>query len=184
MSSRERRVYEAWGVGPLARALAQPHPRIALVACAAAKRPAGDMAAFLYAPSDLFSKSLTYAGRTCHAALILSAKHGLVPPTAWVEPYNETLAGAPVARVREWSARVSGQLPQLLPAERPLTLVALAGSPYVRELRLPAAWRLETPLARLGLGARKGWLRAELARLNAEGTGAPGQEGGGLRVPQ
>ncbi|WP_414882948.1 DUF6884 domain-containing protein [Sphingomonas sp. Leaf208] len=59
---------------------------------------------------------------------ILSACHGLVPPSRSIEPYNITLADMDAAERRAWAERVSAQLDEQI---GPRTLfVFLAGRLY------------------------------------------------------
>ena len=127
---------------------------VVLVACGAAKLPHAACAADLYT-GDLFRKSRAWAERYGHCWLILSAKHGLLPPGAWIEPYDETLTTKSPAELAEWGRRVSHQW--VHDDSRPV--VILAGRRYRQ-------WcdgrGYSVPMAGLGIGQQKAWLKARL----------------------
>jgi hypothetical protein len=103
--------------------------RIGLVGCVKAKRsspaPAGD----LYV-SPLFLGRRRYVERTCEQWFVLSAKHGLLPPTELVAPYDETLKTKPTAARRRWSDQVLDQLLGVLPEPQGITFEIHAGAEY------------------------------------------------------
>jgi len=107
---------------------------IGLVSCTKTKREQAAKPADLYMPSTFFSKAREYVETNHDRWYILSAKHHLLdssgPP---IEPYNDTLSGAPVARKREWAETVYEQLEEegLLDDNR---LVFHAGRDYYSEL--------------------------------------------------
>jgi hypothetical protein len=131
---------------------------IALVACAARKQGRPTRAADLYV-SDLFRKSRTYAERHAAAWFVLSAKHGLVEPTAEVEPYEMTLNAMTAVERGAWSARVLRQLEHVV--KRGDTVIVLAGIRYregiVQQLEELGA-KVEVPMAGLRIGEQLAWL--------------------------
>lgn len=113
--------------------------RIALIACTKRKQGSPCAAGELYMPSQLFRAARAYADRFADRYLILSAKHGVLDSGIVIEPYEETLKGAPVAFKRHWAAMAASKLATILPT--PCHLVLLAGADYRVEL-LPWLHRL------------------------------------------
>lgn len=60
-----------------------------LIQCTKSKRDEAALATNLYDESTLFNKMKEYAKATGCDWYILSAKHGLVQPSEWIEPYDE-----------------------------------------------------------------------------------------------
>nr|WP_241996780.1 DUF6884 domain-containing protein [Halorubrum sp. SD626R] len=116
--------------------------------------------------SALFRKARQYVEANHDTWYILSAKHHLLEPDGGqIEPYEETLRGAPVARKREWAATVRDQLRE----EGVLTgrnrLVFHAGQDYYDELQpLLAETEVETsvPTAGLRFGETLAWYNERL----------------------
>lgn len=125
---------------------------VGLVACGKRKRPSAAKALDLYTGS-LFRKASAYCGLTYDSWYILSAKHGLLEPDQWVEPYDLTLNGlSPDAR-RRWAEGVLAEIEQrgLDGSEFYLH----AGERY-SEFLAPRL-RAERPLAGLGIGKQLAW---------------------------
>ncbi len=130
---------------------------IGLVACVGKKRPHAAPAQELY-DSALFDKSRQFVSRRCDRWFILSAKHGLLEPTAVVEPYEETLNGKTSEERRAWARRVWTALRRRLrPGDR---VTILAGKNY-REFLCPFlaeyGCRVEVPLRGLRIGQQLQW---------------------------
>lgn len=144
-----------------------PTGRIILVACAATKLAEPAPAAALYT-SDLFTKSRAWAEREvaegrADAWFILSAKYGLLYPNESVSPYDETLNGKSASHRVEWSTGVMLGLRHAAPAKT--TVVFLAGELYRKTLATFLAQdgvRVEVPMAGLGIGEQKAWLKGSL----------------------
>jgi hypothetical protein len=83
--------------------------RVGLVGCVKGKAETARAAEDLYT-SELFKKRRAHVNQTCDRWFILSARHGLVDPSAVLEPYDETLTNASRAAQRTWSAAVLDQL--------------------------------------------------------------------------
>ncbi|SDD46480.1 DUF6884 domain-containing protein [Natrinema hispanicum] len=108
---------------------------IGLVSCTKTKREHAAPPAKLYSPSALFSKARQYCELYHDDWYILSAKHQLLKPDRLsIEPYDETLTGARVARKREWSQAVYEELKEAGLLESNVTLVFHAGKAYYEEL--------------------------------------------------
>lgn len=145
------------------RALGRP-VRVHLVGCGKAK------ASTPRAAQDLYLGSLFRAGRRFAEAradewFILSALHGLVVPSAELAPYELALRTLGRRDREAWGARIAGAL-QARYRGLQVTASFLAGVDYVRWVSraLPSHWSVETPLARLGLGARLQWLHCHSAQ--------------------
>lgn len=118
---------------------------IGLVSCTKSKRERPSQPADLYMESTYFRKARQYVEVNHDQWYIVSAKHGLLDPKGPpIEPYEETLSGAPIDRKREWSAAVFEQLEDEGLLTRDHRLVFHAGRDYVDELRPLLA---ETPVA-------------------------------------
>lgn len=135
-----------------------------LVSCVQSKassaRPAGE----LYR-SAWFRKARAWARATGDRWFVLSALHGLVPPTRELEPYNLTLNAIAKPDRDRWAARVLEQIRATIAPTEPI--VILAGARY-RETLEPelrrAGYVVEVPLRGLGIGEQM----QELDRLRAE----------------
>ncbi len=148
-------------------------PRIALVACGAAKLRHRAPAKDLYI-GPLFRAARAYAESCCDHWYILSAKHGLVDPETEIEPYDQEMSKDEQILSR-WGESVCGALHDEWGSVANVTWVLLAGERYLRALRplliqihngdrndLVAMWnRPEAPLVRMGIGLQieklKGW---------------------------
>jgi len=103
--------------------------RIALIACVKQKLPHKARAEDLYT-SDLFRKHLEYAKqRSPDAIYILSARYGLLPLDAEIEPYDQTLKTMSASQVRAWAQRVVEQLAQCADLRNDHFII-LAGEAY------------------------------------------------------
>jgi hypothetical protein len=135
-------------------------PPIVLVACCGQKLPHAAAAGELYR-SDLFLKSKAWAEKFGGAWAILSARYGIVDPGRVIEPYDETLAGKSRAELEAWGVRVRAQLFGGLPMVSSRPLVVLAGARY-------RGWldgiEHSAPLAGMGIGEQKAWLKAQVAQ--------------------
>lgn len=130
--------------------------KVALIACSAAKCDRTTTAADLYR-GDFFNKAVAYARHALQGAFaILSAKHGLLDPEDIVAPYDQRLGGA--AARREWAVDVHDALYEQFGEET--TFVLLCGKDYAAAAE---GFDVESPLAGLGLGDKKGWLRRAVA---------------------
>jgi hypothetical protein len=132
---------------------------IGLVSCTKSKRDRATRPKELYMASTLFEKKRRFVEENHDAWYILSAKHHLLDPDGpRIEPYDDTLSGAPVARRREWSQKVFKQLQEqnLLKHK----LVFHAGQDYYGEL-LPLLdggdVEYRVPTEGLGIGEKMAW---------------------------
>lgn len=131
-------------------------PAIVLVSCGKTKLSHAAPACELYTGS-LFRAARRLVERSELPWWILSAKHGLVEPSAVLEPYDQRLPAA--KREREaWGQRVWSDIRRRCPQSVPV--VVLAGQDYLRPLI--STWARDrlifAPLGRLELGKRLQWL--------------------------
>jgi len=141
--------------------------RIGLIACSAAKIDDGQRheARDLY-QGDLFSKARAYVEATCDAYLILSACHNVLQPTERIYAYDYSMSQHTAFSRPFWDRKTYAQLELLLDPED--TVLCLASAPYrnwaTPNLTHHVPWSVEAPLAGLGIGQQKAWLKNELAR--------------------
>lgn len=138
---------------------------IGLVSCVKTKREEPATPKELYT-SPYFEKMRAYAEQYHDDWWILSAKHGLLDPDGDpIEPYDETLSGARVAKRREWAERVADQLDEQGLLSEEVTLVFHAGKDYYEEL-LPlieeTGVSMEIPTEGLGIGEKQAWYKERL----------------------
>lgn len=138
---------------------------IGLVSCVKTKRDEPTTPKELYT-SDYFKKMRSYAEQYHDDWWILSAKHGLLDPDGEpIEPYDETLRDARVAKKREWAEQVAEQLDEQGLLSEDVTLVIHAGKDYYEEL-LPfieyTDVSIEIPTEGLDLFEKKAWYRERI----------------------
>jgi hypothetical protein len=138
---------------------------IGLVSCVKTKQDSPAPPGELYT-SDYFQKMRAYAEQHHDEWRILSAKHGLLNPNGDpIEPYEETLSGAPVARRREWAEQVASQLDSAGLLAEDTTLVIHAGRDYYDEL-LPhlegTPVNVEIPTEGMRIGEKKAWYKERI----------------------
>ena len=138
---------------------------IGLVSCVKTKKDEPAPPKDLYT-SSYFEKMRAYAEQYHEEWWILSAKHGLLAPEGPpIEPYDDTLSGAAVAKKRKWAEQVAAQLAEqgLLSAD--VTLVIHAGQDYYGEL-LPrikdSSVTVEIPTEGLAIGETQAWYNDRL----------------------
>ncbi|WP_049936329.1 DUF6884 domain-containing protein [Haloplanus natans] len=139
---------------------------IGLVSCTKSKREQAAMPAELYMESAFFRKARQYAEANHDTWYILSAKHHLLQPDGPpIEPYDETLSGAPVDRKRDWSQTVYDQLREEGLLTEGTRLVFHAGRDYYDEL-IPlledTSVEIETPTDGLQYGETLSWYNDQL----------------------
>ena len=141
--------------------------RIALIACSGTKLDRAAPARDLYV-GDLFQMSWTYTERhrpPYDAVRILSARHGLVAPLDMIAPYDEQLPRDTRKSV-PWAKLVVNQMTAHWGANAELILTFLAGAAYREPLvaeierREELAWTWTSPLAGMGIGSQKHWLKS------------------------
>jgi len=139
--------------------------RIAVVACSQRKLAHADQAQNIYT-GTLFARAREYAERKCDYWVILSAKHGLLLPTTWVEPYDNALSRLNAREHETWCRFVNQQAYGHFLKDRPL-FVLLAGELYRAAWEredMPNRLSYEAPLRGLGLGRQLAWFTRELGR--------------------
>lgn len=137
--------------------------RVALVGCASAKLKRPELARNLYV-SPLFKKASAYAEATCDEWYILSAKHGLLHPDTFIEPYDMKLGTRTGPVIHTWAGIVREQLAEVLEPIEHFQLVALCGEQY-RTALSTGPWLYEQPMKGLGIGQQLAFLTNELKRM-------------------
>lgn len=136
--------------------------RIGLVGCAKTKREEPSPCRELYR-SPLFVACLAHAERTCDETFVISAAHGLIPLDRVVPPYDRTLRELPKKERLAWGSRVADSVRARFP-RLPLHVLVLSGLEYAAPILSGArryGWTVETPLARLSIGQRLAWFKAQ-----------------------
>lgn len=116
-------------------------------------------------PSTFFTKAREYVEANHDNWYILSAKHHLVEPSGQpIEPYNDTLSGAPVAKKREWAETVYDQLKDERLLKNGNQLMFHAGRDYSELILLLAESPVEaeTPTDGLQFGETLAWYNGRL----------------------
>ena len=139
-------------------------PDILLVGCVKGKlewaRPVQAMDLY---ESPLWRSRRAYAERSGRLWYILSAKHGLLEPTARISWYDLALGDLPAAARRAWSQRVVDSLLERFPAMAGKVIEIHAGKDYVDfglESGLTKAGAVvERPLLGIPIGKHLGWYR-------------------------
>ena len=134
--------------------------KIILISCVSKKLDKIATASELYL-SPLFKLSYQYAQYLRPDGIfILSAKYGLLSPTAQVEPYNLTLNEMSLKEVRRWSEKVMEQLRTITNPEND-HYVFLAGERYRKHL-IPHLKNYEVPMQGLTIGRQLQYLKKQV----------------------
>lgn len=129
--------------------------RVGLVACAARKLPGTHRAEDLY-QSALFKKARQWVIANCDNWFVLSAKHGLIHPSAEIDWYDVTLKNLTREERQAWADKVRLQLKAIVTSE--VELIALAGESYCEPLM---EFKVRRPLKGMGIGQQLHWLTVE-----------------------
>lgn len=142
------------------------HLDVGLVACGKSKLDGAAPAKDLYT-GNLYSAASTYAEAKYDAWYILSARHGLLHPNQIVEPYDERMQDKTGDQLHHWCNRVDSHFRGWacgygLWSHRgnSITVWLHAGVAYRAPLTAMwsgLSWRLEEPLAGLGIGEQLAW---------------------------
>ena len=153
------------------------HRTIVLLGCVKTKCSSPAPAADLYT-SPLWRVRRRYAEASGATWFILSAKHGLVPPSEMLAPYEMALGQRSARERRNWGAEIVADLEAEVGDLRGITVEIHAGSPYRDAVLEPLEERggaLLNPLAELGIGQQLAWYHTqekfeEAARCLADET--------------
>lgn len=132
---------------------------IVLIGCVKSKRPVAAEARDLYT-SDYFLKMRRYAETSGLPWYILSAEHGLVAPTDWLEPYERYLPDTSRDYRRAWGQKVGEQLERAVGSLSGKLVEVHAGSAYVEALApvlRSLGADLHDRLEGLSIGRRLSW---------------------------
>src|SRR3989339_1134148 len=125
---------------------------IGLISCVSAKQNFPSVAKNLYI-SPLFINSKKYAEKRLDKYFILSAKYGLLEPSDFIEPYEETLNNKSKQERLEWANKVFQKLD--LKIEKNDRIVFLAGEKYREFLEEKLKEKniyFQTPLNKYSIG--------------------------------
>ncbi len=133
-----------------------------LVGCVKKKNDVPSRAKELYA-SPLWRHRRHYAEYHQLPWFILSAKHGLLPPDAWVKPYDLALSGLSASERSDWSQTVLRELMDTVPNLRGQNIEIHAGKDYAdfglaQGLSELGAF-VRRPLAHVGMWYQPRWYR-------------------------
>jgi hypothetical protein len=135
--------------------------RIALIPCTKKKAKGPTWAYAMYWPSNLFRLMYRYATNHGYRPIILSAKYGMLLPDDVIEPYNDTLVGAPRKKREAWAVTVLGQLNalELAPGDEVLSLLSKPYGEFLLPVLRNEGLNVQEPLQGLGIGRRMAWLK-------------------------
>jgi ribosomal protein S27AE len=123
---------------------------VGLVSCSKEKLKGPAYARELYSPSWVFERCRRYVEARCAEWLILSAKYGLVEPTAVIEYYDKTLSKMPKRERDAWARDVQAALRKRYAGVR-VQFILMAGKLYATAVETLDAEVIE-PLKGLGTG--------------------------------
>ena len=149
-----------------------------LVGCVKRKRSQSCAARDLYDESPLWRGRRAYAERSGAPWYILSAKHGLLAPNAWIGPYDLALNHLKREERRDWSRNVLDELRARFPTLTGKIVECHAGKDYLENgledgLRKAGAV-VRRPLAGMGIGVQLRWYRVQ---SDASGAGGRKRDG-------
>ncbi len=134
--------------------------KLALISCGKRKRSGKHLAKDLYS-SHRFQIAWDYAKRTHDAALILSAKHGLLDPYRTICSYDLTLSDLSKSEREAWALKVARQICDYSPEDAEVTF--LCGQAYCEGVAgLLGKRRISMPLKGLRIGHHLRWYRKHL----------------------
>ncbi|MBW8833057.1 MAG: hypothetical protein JF606_27475 [Burkholderiales bacterium] len=143
--------------------------RVCLIACSASKLNRAAPAHEIYT-GDVFRKSLVWARlQTYEDIVVLSPRHHVVDLQDSLQPYDGSMYAMSVDERRRWASIVFASIDTRWDLRAGgIELVMLAGAHYAEELALriqvvAPRVRLVCPLAGLGVGQQKAWLRDAIA---------------------
>ena len=136
-----------------------------LVGCAKKKADGPNKAKDLYA-SPLWRHRRQYAENHQVPWFILSAKHGLLSPDAWIEPYDLALSSLSTKERREWSKSVLTDLVETAPNLLGKNIEIHAGKDYADFGLTQGLSELDAfvsrPLAHIGMWYQPAWYQEHM----------------------
>ena len=139
---------------------------VCLVSCVGKKLNGWSSAENLY-QSDWFQKARVYAQSRSDRWFILSAYHGVIAPTDFIDPYNKTLNTMKAAERKAWANKVIYQLSNI-DADH---FIILAGNRYRERITKwmdDTGYSYDVPMEGLGIGQQLAWLKAANKILTGE----------------
>jgi hypothetical protein len=125
--------------------------KVGLIACSARKEEETLSVEKMYAKSPLFRYSVIYSKKNYNAVYALSAKHGLLPLTDVIEPYDENLMNMHGRELKDWYRLVTEQILETIPQGSELYFHA--GNKYRRLISfLEEKYKCEEPMKGITIG--------------------------------
>lgn len=134
-----------------------------VVGCGKAKGPEPTQAQFMYT-GGLFTMAREAAIRDGRPWMILSARYGLMAPDKWIEPYDQTLTSNEEVESLGW--KINAQ--RLGQPFANASVEAWCSSRYVEALRIGNFLSIRTPMARMGIGQQRAWLKRHATEVDHE----------------
>lgn len=143
---------------------------VALIPCTKSKVTRACPAADLYWPSPTFRGAWKVATQAGQRPVILSAKYGALLPHWFIEPYDQTLAGASSTDQARWAATTCQQLHGLGLVYPEAVMVSYLSTPYavyLVPLLMSFGVTVQEPLRGLRQGERLAWFKQQLTKKPA-----------------
>lgn len=131
---------------------------LCLVSCVSVKQSAAVPARDLYV-SPWFRKACACIEALGCPWYILSAKHGLLDPSAIIDPYDETMKAMPVHRRRIWARGViEGLAPRLAGVDSVTLFAGMAYREFLEPELRGRGIELHVPMQGMRIGQQLSWL--------------------------
>lgn len=124
--------------------------KVGLIACSSRKNDKAMAVEKLYSKSPLFRCALEYSKKHYNAVYCLSARHGLLPLTKVIKPYDESLSDKRKQEVEEWLEKTAEQIKQTIP--KGSELYFHTGLKYRKLILLLEDYRCFEPTKGMGIG--------------------------------
>jgi hypothetical protein len=137
--------------------------RVGIVAGSKRKRRSPAAARDLYTGPQ-FRLAREWAEHACDTWAIVSARHGLISPSAWLNPYDTEPPPKDPARHR-WARSINVSAQAMFAARRPTVFVLLCGELYREPWErgdMPYRLTHQAPMRGMGLGQQIAWLQHEI----------------------
>jgi len=134
--------------------------KIGFVSCTKSKTEYACTAEELYSPSTLFTYASAYCRENYDKWFILSAKHGVLSPTDFLSPYEQTLNGAKKEIRQKWAKEVVTQIYEYTKLEDELFFHTPANyCEFIIPLLEQKGYLIRRPLKGLPIGKQLGWYK-------------------------
>lgn len=136
--------------------------KIGLIATARTKGHERSRASLLY-ESPLFRKTIAYASHHYDASYLFSAKHNLLHPDDYIDPYDVSIRTFSKKQRQYWATTVIEQLSNYESPDN-VTIYLHGGTIYrdvLEPLLVAYGFNYHVPLKGLGIGAQLAWLNKQ-----------------------